>query len=232
MRRLRVGALRATSLLLIAGGPAACADTEDVGSSFQEVTGSGGDGGHGGGSSSNSAGPGAGGPGSVASSGSSSSAGHGGASSSSSGSGGEACADADTAEQNETESTAFDLGGIDDCDGSGSEHQGTLAAGDVDWFKYQGDDTFGCVVDPTREVTSMGSFRFCKFAQCERGNPGVTCPSGTTPESSPDGRPGCCGSDGFDLALDCSGSDDNASIYMRLDQPQPACSTYTLEWHY
>lgn len=226
-----MGALRATSLLLIAGGPAACADTEDVGSSFQEVSGSGGDGGHGGGSSPNSAGPGAGGPGSVASSGSSSSAGHGGASSSS-GSGGEACPDADTAEQNETESTAFDLGGIDDCDGSGSEHQGTLAAGDVDWFKYQGDDTFGCVVDPTREVTSMGSFRFCKFAQCERGNPGVTCPSGTTPESSPDGRPGCCGSDGFDLALDCSGSDDNASIYMRLDQPQPACSTYTLEWHY
>jgi hypothetical protein len=222
----------AVSLVLITGASAwaGCTGSDTVGPGFEALPGTGGSGGESGGSPSTSSASGSGPTGTA--SGSASSTGHGGGPSSS-GSGGEACSDADPAEANETESAAHDLGGIDDCDGSGSSHQGVLGAADVDWYKYQGDDTPGCVTNPFREVTGTGAFRFCKYAQCDSGNPTFTCPDGTSPETSPDGRSGCCGADGFELGdLDCSGTDDGAWIYMRLDQPDPPCSAYTLAWHF
>lgn len=139
------------------------------------------------------------------------------------------------AEPNETEVTAKNLGTIDDCDGSGDEFSGVLnGPDDIDWYRYNGEDGFGCVVGPSRAVQFMMPARICKFVQCDAGGaPDFSCPAGTTGATSPDGRPGCCHSTGFDMDIDCPGSDDNAVIYIRIDNPNSgACIPYTVEYHY
>ncbi|MEJ7734062.1 MAG: hypothetical protein WKG00_33320 [Polyangiaceae bacterium] len=228
----RLVLVAATGALLAAVAPG-CGEGDTVGSSYEEITGSGSGGGGGEGASGSSSSLGPTGPTGPASSSASSSTGHGGATASSSSTGGAPCADGDPAEPNESESSAFDLGGISDDDDAGSSRSGVLAdLEDADWFKYKGDDTILNVVDPTREITTQGSLRLCKFVQCDDGNPEVSCPGGTTPEMSPDGRSGCCGSGGFDLGLDCSGIDDNAWVYIRVDSAVPVCLDYTLAWHF
>ena len=139
------------------------------------------------------------------------------------------------AEPNDSEVTAKNLGTIDDCDGSGDGFSGVLnGTDDIDWYRYNGEDGFGCVVGPARTVQFMMPARICKFVQCDGGgDPGLTCPSGTTGATSPDGRTGCCSTQGFDMDIDCPGSDDNAVIYIRIDNPNAsACIPYTVEYHY
>lgn len=107
---------------------------------------------------------------------------------------------------------------------------------DVDWYKYFGQDGFGCQVGPSRSVTFMKPARICKFVECQDGSqPSVTCPAGTSGDTSPDGRPGCCGSDGFDMDLDCSAISDDTILYIRIDNPNAAaedCAPYTVNYHY
>ena len=139
------------------------------------------------------------------------------------------------AEPNDSEQTAKNLGTIDDCDGSGSSFAGVLnGPDDLDWFKYSGQDAFGCSVGPSRSVTFMQPARICKFIQCEgSGDPSFTCPGGTSGATSPAGYPGCCGTDGFDMDIDCSGIDDNATVYIRIDNPNGEdCIPYSVSYHY
>lgn len=107
---------------------------------------------------------------------------------------------------------------------------------DVDWYKYFGQDGFGCQVGPSRSVMFMKPSRICKFVECQDGSqPSVTCPAGTSGDTSPDGRPGCCGSDGFDMDLDCSAISDDTILYIRIDNPNAAaedCAPYTVNYHY
>ena len=143
---------------------------------------------------------------------------------------------ADVNEPNDSEADAMSLGTITDCDSSGSSLSGVLSLGDEDWFTYIGDDVFGCLVDPEREIVTDGSLRICKFAECLNGLPNteITCPPGTQSAMSPAGRPGCCGSSGFKMGVfDCAGTiDDDARIYIRIDQGVPQCTQYTLNYHY
>lgn len=179
---------------------------------------------------------GAGGP--VSSSSSAGGSGHGGA-------GGQNCADFGVGEPNESENTAHELtmAPIGDCDGEGGDISGTIAPGDVDWFTYEGDDSLTCQVDPTRTFASGGDLRLCKFAECvgALANTVVNCPSGTSAEVSPQGRPGCCANEGFTLSGDllgndvnCTGtSDEHIFIYVRIDaSAADTCDDYTLAYHY
>jgi hypothetical protein len=143
----------------------------------------------------------------------------------------------DLYEPNDAEDAATDLGEIDDDD----DHGGVLSAslhhvGDVDWFRYYGNDDFPSVVDPTRELVASGGLRLCKFLECDAGlvETEFECPVGTQYALSPMARPGCCASDGFALAnLDCAGvTEDNTTVYIRVDQPEPACVTYSISYHY
>jgi hypothetical protein len=78
------------------------------------------------------------------------------------------------------------------------------------------------------------------FAECTLGNTLISCPSGSTAANSPVGRPGCCATgtvatvDFGTLDLGCDdGNDEDAAIYMRIDQPTGnACIDYTLDYHY
>ncbi|MBI4954628.1 MAG: hypothetical protein HY908_21565 [Myxococcales bacterium] len=148
------------------------------------------------------------------------------------GSGGEACGDADPGGVNDTEPAAWYLGGIDDCDGAGSSVAGALDAGDVDWYRYTGTDASGCIVDPAADVSfTGGSARLCQFAACMFGSVAVTCQGGSAPATSPDGRAGCCGSS-VSMDIECTGINDDAFIYLRLDQPSGSCVSYVLDYHY
>lgn len=136
-------------------------------------------------------------------------------------------------EPNDSEATAKLLSGIDDCDSSGSTLVGTLdGPDDADWFRYQGTDVFGCVVDPTRSLTADGGLRMCKFAECLSGAASVSCENGSTAAVSPKGNPGCCHSQGFGMDVDCPGADDDAAISIRLDQGQGGCVGYSVAYHY
>lgn len=146
---------------------------------------------------------------------------------------GDSCPDTGD-EPNDTEADATDLGILpDECDSSGSTVYGVLSGNDVDWFMYQGTDTFStCQVDPGRSVSANGQVRICKFLECD-GLATPSCPTGTTSESSPEGRPGCCSLNAFNLGVNCSGISDDAKVYIRLDKPSSfPCIDYGLEFHY
>jgi hypothetical protein len=78
--------------------------------------------------------------------------------------------------------------------------------------------------------------RLCKFIQCNGDEENdFACPAGTTAATSPDGRPGCCGSAGFAFDLTCGSSSldgDDAMVYIRLDTQANDCVTYSLAYHY
>ena len=147
------------------------------------------------------------------------------------GSGGGACQD--MLEPNDSESTAAFVANINDCDTNQMSIQAALdGTSDVDWYRYSGSDDFGCVVDPTRSLTAQAALRLCKYAECQSGAADVTCNDGSSPDTSPQGRSGCCHNAGFGIDLNCPGNDDAAEIYIRLDQGGASCVDYTVNYHY
>jgi hypothetical protein len=222
--------------------PLACADGGTVDQGFQKQSGAGGAGGAGGAtaasvsqsaSSSDAASTTTTGPSTTATSTSATSTT---STSTTSSSTGGSCVDPGT-EPNETEAKATFLDNITDCDGSGGQVDGVLSGpNDVDWYRHKASDTLGCSVDPTRSISAVGSIRLCKFFECLSDAPSFSCPQGTVAATSPDGRPGCCGLEGFSVDFCCGscafGSDD-AQVYIRIDNPdQVACLPYQLAYHY
>lgn len=215
---------------------AACGSGDSVGDDGprNELPGTGGNGGEGLGSNSpasSSTASGGGEGGTAASTGGA--GGGGGEGGGTGGTGGDTCLDEGPGEPNETEETAWDLGDIEDCDSAGAQVSAVLdGPNDVDWYRYDGDDTLGCSVDPNRGITVNGSVRLCKFVDCASGTAEFDCPQGSVPEASPGGHPGCCSNNGFGIDPNCSGIDDDATIYVRLDEPTQACAEYTLTYQY
>lgn len=151
------------------------------------------------------------------------------------GGGGGVCDDPGPGEPNDTEATALFLGIITDSDGDGGVFSGVLADGnDADWFSYNGVDTFGSEVDPTRDNFTSGQFRLCLFAECVNGSTlDLECIDGSTAATSPGGRPGCCKMGPFSLStFDCTSSDDDTRVYIRIDQPASTCLAYSVTYHY
>ncbi len=145
--------------------------------------------------------------------------------------------DGDVFETNESEDQATDLGQINDNDSNGAVVAGSLhSVGDVDWYFYLGDDDFTGNVDPARSVVASGGLRLCKFIECDNGlaETEFECPAGSQYALSPMARPGCCSSGSIELPdLNCTGvSEDNSTVYIRVDQPDEACVTYAISYHY
>lgn len=149
---------------------------------------------------------------------------------------GESCKP-DEHESNETEAVATILPFAQDCDFDGSTISATLDdEQDVDWYRYLGSDVFPCFVDPTRSLVVDGSLRLCKFIECDSELDYLMCPSSTTEAMSPEGRSGCCDTAGFSLINNedyaCSGLDDSATVYLRVDQGGATCIDYTIDYHF
>jgi len=140
----------------------------------------------------------------------------------------------DANEPNDSEQQATDMGTIDDCNGSGFGFAGVLANNDVDWFSYDGQDTFGCSVDPSRSITADAQARVCKYFDCGSADEDVTCSANTQADTSPSGRPGCCGQTVVEPTINCLGtSSDDATVYLRIDKPSGfSCVSYSVDLHY
>jgi hypothetical protein len=164
------------------------------------------------------------------------SAGSGGTGGSGGSGGGVTCNDTGS-EPNDSEAAALTQPQINDCDGSGSSVTGVIAgSGDVDWFKFKGDDDLLCSVDPYAISSAVsGGARLCAFADCGGVTELKSCKKGVQ-NSSPSGLAGCCTTTGTDVALEinCPGTpEDNATIYIRIDQPSGnSCISYTIDYHY
>ena len=137
-------------------------------------------------------------------------------------------------EPNGTEILATPLGVIDDCDSSGSTISGVSSGvGDVDWMVFHGTDTFGCSVDPTVQIDATG-VRLCAFALCGDGTTTVQSCGGGTSAISPAGTHGCCttSTKSMTVQINCSGTNDSAAIFVRVDQTQNQCVAYDVAYHF
>ncbi len=137
-----------------------------------------------------------------------------------------ACDSIDTHEPNDTQNTAYDLGGHTDCD-----HYGFCAAltdGDVDWYTYQGSDTFGCNVAPTVDFDAP-NLKVCQYWSCDTVPTLSTCPDGTTPDTAPGGQPGCCSTTAFNYDP-CNGGpfdSEDAHIWIKVSRSSGSgCEPY------
>lgn len=218
--------LLGVALVALAWAGASCSTEDDVGPT---PPGSGGGGGDGGGTGDGGAG------GSAASGGGQGGQGGGGGGGTGGQGGGDVCDDIAPGEPNDTEATALFLGQITDDDDDGGLLSGILVDdSDADWFTYDGVDTLGYTVDPTRSNFPSGQLRLCLFAECVNGSAiDIACIDGSTAATSPDGRPGCCKDGPFSLStFDCVSEDDDTRVYIRVDQPASACLDYSILYHY
>ena len=136
-------------------------------------------------------------------------------------------------EPNATEILATPLGIIDDCDSSGSSVKGVSSGiGDVDWMVFHGTDTFGCSVNPTLQIDAAG-LRLCAFSLCDDGTTTIQNCNGATSATSPAGTHGCCTTTkNLSVQIGCSGTNDSAAIFVRVDQTQNQCVAYDVAYHY
>jgi len=205
------------SLVVLVIALAACGDVTPEPTRFEEVgpdtaTSASGGGGSAGGSATSTGGAGGGGGGA--------------------GTGGIPSCDEGPGEPNDTIDKAFELDPIDDCDDLSKLVVATLGdATDVDWYRFEGSDKAGCVVDPTLGFSANAALRLCVFFECHRGTAMIECPAGAVPDSA-NMLSGCCGSAPFAAGLDCGGSDDAATVYIRVDQAAAACEPYLITYHY
>lgn len=232
-------------LLLVSALAAACGDDSDPETASPDG-GSGGSSGVGGGAS-GSAGSGAsGGSGGVGGSGG---AGGGAGAGGSAGGGGSANACNDPGpEPNESEALASPACGTPPCVAGDSDDEGSTAfggplapatgvigPGDVDYFKFDGEDNFGFNTVNATAKTDDSGFRLCLFVSCDAGTTLNGCSQGNV-DQSPTGIPGCCttGPGTVEVDHDCGGTttdDDSAHVFIRVDQAN-ACTSYTVDYHF
>lgn len=137
----------------------------------------------------------------------------------------------------DSETTPKDLGDITDNDDDFFNVKNVLSgADDVDWYVYDASDTLGYIAEPTVKLIG-GTQRMCQFMLCANGNAAMTevnCPEGSKFAISPMLRPGCCAETGVVIKdLNCSGQDESARVWVRIDQPAvDACSPYEIDLHF
>ncbi len=134
-------------------------------------------------------------------------------------------------EPNETEAAAITLGDVEVCQ---TKKVNAISAfdSDTDWYRFEGRDKFlgACEPAPSASVDAP-DLRICVFAQCKSGSTSVVCEEGLA-ATSPSGRQGCCATGGaVTLQPSCSGSTQDASVFMRVDQPvNSVCVGYQVEY--
>jgi hypothetical protein len=137
----------------------------------------------------------------------------------------------------DAEETATDNGDITDNDSQGFTVSGVLSgAADADWYTYHGADTFGYVAEPTLTLNE-GAMRVCQFLVCDNGGAALTevnCPAGSKLALSPMLRPGCCGETSIKISdFNCSGQDESATIWIRVDKPTvDECTNYSFKLNF
>jgi hypothetical protein len=144
------------------------------------------------------------------------------------------CTDTSNTEPNNSQLTAYNLGSISDADSSGGYICPILKGGaDVDWFHYSGNDVFLNVVDPSRTVTAELNARLCVYLDCDSGTTSVGCDADDVDDVAPGGQEGCCGVGSVSPNLNCSGIDDSAHVWIKVENvDMQMCVPYQLDYHF
>lgn len=132
-------------------------------------------------------------------------------------------------EPDNTNDKARVAAGITDCDGMEKFINGVLSSNtDVDVVRFDGEDTFGCAVNPYVKIT--GPVRVCMAVSCTGGTTDFQgCPKGARFGNE------CCGTTEVEADFTCNGTTkDSARVYLtvRASGTIAACTTYGLRYHY
>ena len=134
-------------------------------------------------------------------------------------------------EPNEDEASAQDLGTVG-C-GALSEVMGSSEPSDVDYFRLDLDDLGeDCPAsDGTIAIaTSTEELEVCMFFSCNAGAASVNC-GANTDATSPDGLPGCCGTDSVEPDFFCSGVNNDSEVFLRVGELDAnMCIDYALAY--
>jgi hypothetical protein len=137
-------------------------------------------------------------------------------------------------EPNDDEDSAVDLGEVA-CDVSG-DAQGTIAAGDVDWFTFHGTQTETCTMSSVAIVSADVDLNVCMYFECDMGNTQVVCPANATSDTTSGGAPGCCRTGNVAFATQsCLGAteSDSGTVWLRVDgDAQTQCVDYALAYRF
>jgi hypothetical protein len=141
----------------------------------------------------------------------------------------------DPSEPNNTEESTIDLGD-QFCNGEPSAVDGLLSSGTgVDGFIFHGFNNFVCTPGtPTIEFRWIADadVRICAFLRCHDDTPPtIDFGSDAADDTSPAGLNGCCATGEFSFAYVCDGIDDNADVYIRIDEAprRTTCNRRPLE---
>lgn len=164
------------------------------------------------------------------------------------GSGGTTCANDPGPEPNDSEALASPVCAsppcaIGDCDDAGTTgyggklapFTGVVGPGDIDFWRFDGQDKLGfCQVNATAKTAEAG-FRICIFPSCAAATKLLGCTKGTM-ITSPNGIQGCCADAPGEVEAkhDCTGNptdNDSAEVFVRLDNAT-ACTSYSVDYHF
>ena len=112
---------------------------------------------------------------------------------------------------------------------------GTLDGPQTDWYRYFGNEGLVlCTEQPQATVTAAIDTDVCVYMECVEGSAsGVSCASGSAPDTSPEGRPGCCGQNQAHINdFDCGGflTPKNANVWISIGTTENACVDYALTY--
>ena len=95
---------------------------------------------------------------------------------------------------------------------------------------------FGCNMGPAAAATSVEPLQVCVYLQCQgdRDVEGLACQGDGPVETSPDGRPGCCGAGGAEVQdYGCSGfGSDDVNVWISVGSDEAVCVDYALEYSF
>lgn len=132
---------------------------------------------------------------------------------------------------------------VTDCDNTGSTGYGgslapiagVIGPGDVDFFRYDGEDKVGlCTVNAAARTTDTG-FRLCVFPSCAAATTLNGCKKGALVTVA-GGLQGCCVQAPGEVEADhdCTASttdDDSAEVFVRIDEASE-CTPYAVDYHF
>jgi hypothetical protein len=134
------------------------------------------------------------------------------------------------ADGDETEATAVPLPDTTDCDEDHQAFAGLLnGADDIDFFVIRLTDDATCTLDPEVTISGQPDVGVCVYVQCLGGTTDLApCSGSSTPDTSPQGRPGCCTTESsLPFSYTCTGSSvDDADFWIRVGTSAPGCATY------
>jgi hypothetical protein len=143
-----------------------------------------------------------------------------------------------TSENNTTPETAIDLGTISDCDPSFpyTKYATLSGAPGSQFFKFRGNDVFGCVVDPKITLTPLGGAPgLCVYADCGPQGGTVTCNTFETAVTL-GALQGCCADDpsnsGATPTVSCTGTTDSADVYIQITSETNECAGFFISYRY